>query len=374
MGNGISINDSDKKSDISRQLREKYEECMLHGASDNELRAKLTDQYNQWMESYMKAEELKASLMHAEELASKVAGLQNTSIDTKSDKLTGPKLCKPSLDDKIKETHKKVAKLTRRRSFDQRHSKVALKIEETPVAATDVVIAEPHDEQDHWDSVAAQPYCDICAMAFKSPAFLERHIKFSDIHLRNVAAAESAAAALLRHQDAVVDAPHKPMEGIDYKLIYSGTKLFWRTREEMDVSIYVHMKLSIVEIISHDLVRNKDFKRIYMNHSVLLDLLQSSLESQIGGDVDKALSRYLISRMQLVKVDGEQSIIFVPSQTDPIRDDLIIDKLPEHFVGVSVARRRRTNGEEIDAMIQAMEHDRAALSVALHKADSISLL
>jgi hypothetical protein len=374
MGNGISINDSDKKSDISRHLREKYEECKLHGASDSELQAQLTDEFNQWMEAYSKAEELKASIIHAEELVSKLAAAaQITSLDGKSDKLNGQKKTKPSLDDKIKDNnsgkHKKVSKLTRRRSFDLKHHKLDLKVQESPVIeVTDVAIAaEPHDEHDHWDSVAAQPYCDICAMAFKSPAFLERHIKFSDIHQRNIAAAENSTVVVA---DTV---PEKGLEGIDYKLIYSGTKLFWRTREEMDVSFYFHLKPSIVEIISHDLQRNKDFKRIYMNHSVLLDLLQSSLESQVGGtDVDKALSRYLISRMQLVTVDdGEKSVVFVPSQTDPVSDALIIDKLPEQFIPVKVARRRRTNGEEIDAMIHAIEEDRAAVSVALNKADSI---
>lgn len=376
MGNGISINDSDKKSDISRHLREKYEECKLHGASDSELQAQLTDEFNQWMEAYSKAEELKASIMHAEELVSKLAAAaQITSFDGKSDKLNGQKKSKPSLDDKIKDNnssnHKKVTKLTRRRSFDLKHQKMDLKAQEShvvEVTVTDVAIAaEPHEEHDHWDSVAAQPYCDICAMAFKSPAFLERHIKFSDIHQRNIAAAKTSAVVVA---DTV---PEKALEGIDYKLIYSGTKLFWRTREEMDVSFYFHLKPSIVEIISHDLQRNKDFKRIYMNHSVLLDLLQSSLESQVDGtDVDKALSRYLISRMQLVTLDyGEKSVVFVPSQTDPVSDALIIDKLPEHFIPVKVARRRRTNGEEIDAMIHAIEEDRAAVSVALNKADSI---
>lgn len=385
MGNGISINDTDKKTDISRHLREKYEECKLHGASDSELQVQLTNEFNQWMEAYSKAEELKASIMHAEELVSKVAVVaQITSLDGKSDKLNGQKKSKPSLDDKIKENnnnHKKVTKLTRRRSFDQKNNKLLdLKVQELPVveaAAADVATitqaAEHHDELDHWDSVAAQPYCNICAMAFKSPAFLERHIKFSDIHQRNITTAETSAVSIFNTTDAV---PQKALEGIDYKLIYSGTKLFWRTREEMDVSFYFHPKLSIVEIISHDLQRNKDFKRIYMNHSVLLDLLQSSLEShQVGGiaaDVDKALSRYLISRMQLVTVvDGEKSVIFVPSQTDPVRDALIIDKLPEHFIAVSVARRRRTNGEEIDAMIHAIEDDRAAVSAALNKVDSI---
>jgi len=375
MGNGISIKDSAKKSDISRHLREKYEECKNHGASDSELQAQLTDEFNQWMEAYSKAEELKVSIIHAEEIVSKLTAVsQITSLEGKSDKLNGQIKSKPSLDDKIKDNsskHKKVSKLTRRRSFDQKHHKLDLKVQESPVVeVTDVAMAaEPHEEHDHWDSVAAQPYCDICAMAFKSPAFLERHIKFSDIHQRNIAVAEDSAVIVAN------TVPEKALDGIDYKLIYSGTKLFWRTREEMDVSFYFHLKPSIVEIISHDLQRNKDFKRIYMNHSVLLNLLQSSLESQVGDtDVDKALSRYLISRIQLVTVgDGEKSVVFVPSQTDPVSDALIIDELPEHFIPVKVARRRRTNGEEIDAMIHAIEEDRTAVSVALNKANSYSI-
>jgi hypothetical protein len=91
-----------------------------------------------------------------------------------------------------------------------------------------------------------------------------------------------------------------------------------------------------------------------------------------GDDEDKVMSRYLISRMQLITENDDKWIQFVPSQTDPFSDTLIVDILPIHFKGVSVTRRRKTNGgEEIESMINALEVDRLALCTATLKAQNV---
>lgn len=68
--------------------------------------------------------------------------------------------------------------------------------------------------------------------------------------------------------------------------------------------------------------------------------------------------------MQLIIMNDDKSIQFVPSQTDLFSDSHIVDKLPVHFKKVSVTRRRRSNGEDI-------EEDRIALCKTTLKAQNI---
>jgi len=406
MGNGIGSYDHEKKSEIINYLSEKYEgykHCNDYDNHDDEIKIKLINDYMRLEESYKVAEEIKA-----EELIIKSSSITTKQLeDSKASKLyTITK--RVSLNDKLKDSNK-TNQNTRRKSFDYKptinnnsknngvHTKQHLpssmknKHHDIVILNNNVKI---HDGMDHWDSVATQPYCDICTMAFKTDAYLDRHIKYSDVHQQNKVKKDKNDA-IKKHQqgqikvddmvpitvvvvaDDMTMTTYTQVEGIDYKLIYNGRKLFWRTREEVDISIYIHLKLSILEIISHDLQRNKEYKRIYMNHVILQDLLQSNMKSKMtvidGYDEDKALSRYLISRVQLITVDDDKSIQFVPSQTDPISDSVIIDKLPIHFMGVSsITRRRRSNGDEIDAMICVLEADRVALCKATLKAQNIS--
>lgn len=60
-------------------------------------------------------------------------------------------------------------------------------------------------------------------------------------------------------------------------------------------------------------------------------------------------------------MNDDKTIQFVPSQTDLFSDSHIVDKLPVHFKEVSITRRRRSNGEDIEAMIEALEEDHIAL-------------
>ena len=107
-------------------------------------------------------------------------------------------------------------------------------------------------------------------MAFKSYAFLERHINYSDLHAKNVIKLEMAANAISNapSDDMVVDPEvelaakrAKMIEGRDYRLLYSGAKFYWRCQETVDVFIYHHILTSCLEIICFDLQRNKELPR-----------------------------------------------------------------------------------------------------------------
>lgn len=114
-------------------------------------------------------------------------------------------------------------------------------------------------------------------MAFKTYPTLERHIKYSDLHSKNVMELEMAAnansssssEALEVNTVSELDAKRaKMVEGCDYRLLYSGSKFYWKCQETIDIFIYQHMETSCLEIICFDLQRNKELPRY--SHSITL--------------------------------------------------------------------------------------------------------
>lgn len=136
---------------------------------------------------------------------------------------------------------------------------------------------------DSWDSVTQQPFCKICQMAFKSETFLERHIKFSDLHTNNVkkkkaqeeaAAAPASAAGSLGLSPLVPDKlTPKQVEGEHFKLLYTGSKFFWRTQESVDLHFYHHILPHVIEVICYDNVKSKEVNRIYLDYTRMFDAI-----------------------------------------------------------------------------------------------------
>lgn len=133
---------------------------------------------------------------------------------------------------------------TRRRSFDQAVKKVK---EQSDIIATMAAMVEvntsekaataaPEPVADSWDSVTTQPFCTVCQMAFKSQPFLDRHVKYSDLHTKNVKKAqgivdpipeekvvEAAATSPVKTTELPEHLFQKQVEGVHYKLLYSGS-------------------------------------------------------------------------------------------------------------------------------------------------------
>ena len=156
----------------------------------------------------------------------------------------------------------------------------------TPTVPAAVESAHPsnlHEIADSWDSVSQQPYCKICQMAFKSETFLERHIKFSDLHAQNVKKKEKldeAAKSGAPPPSLVPDrlAPRQ-VEGEHFKMLYTGSKFFWRTQESIDLHFYLHVLPHTIEIISYDTTKSKELNRVYLDYSTLLDIVIDSTKA-----------------------------------------------------------------------------------------------
>lgn len=125
-------------------------------------------------------------------------------------------------------------------------------------------------------------------MAFKSQAFLDRHMKYSDLHIKNVARKEgtekkpedaltpptvSKTPSIDETKALAADTSTKlaepQIEGKHYKLLYTGSKLFWRTQRSIDVDIYLHIGPHVLEVITFDSNKHKEMSRIYLNYAIV---------------------------------------------------------------------------------------------------------
>lgn len=262
---------------------------------------------------------------------------------------------------------------------------------------------------DHWDSVRELPYCPLCAMAFKSVSVLERHIKYSDMHLKAVAAQTAQQAAKSTVEEKVVEAPKampRQVEGQDYKLLYYGSKFFWRSQDNIDLSFFHHMACSIVEVVPFDVYKNTELERLYFDLYAIHENIDGEVEAKLvelrekfkqDNKHDKfqsatfnevhemaqltrvALTTYILTRLQLHVVVNEGSRVTSQirfqestqsfSEKTPV---LSPDKVPKVLIPVSVTHRRNTSTEEVKQKLTELADDQAALKSAISKAETIA--
>ena len=260
---------------------------------------------------------------------------------------------------------------------------------------------------DHWDSVRELPYCPLCAMAFKSVSLLERHIKYSDIHLKAIVA-QTAEAAKTTEQ-AVVEAPKtlpRQVEGQDYKLLYFGSKFFWRSQDNIDLSFFHHIACSVIEVVPFDVYKNAELERLYFDLYIIHENIDADVETKLSelkeqfkhdnkhdkfqsatfNDVHEraqltrvAMTTYILTRLQLHTIvnEGSKSTAQLRfqestqsfSEKTPV---LLPEQLPKILIPVSVTHRRNTSTEEVKQKLTELADDQAALKSAINKAEIIA--
>lgn len=463
MGSSASTITKDQSIALTQTLKSKYEEYKASGMPEADIHAKLTEEYHSIIESLKPkpsgspedakiGKSMKSQTMKSTETSSSTSKLLRASFEGKSNSIgTGQssKLTGMGLSSKMaaNSSAKSQKGGSRRRSFDGDKkgptaaaiaaAQEALKQAET--VANEASAATPVEEEvqaDSWDSISQQPFCAICQMAFKSPQFLERHVKYSDLHTKNVkkqadAANPAAPAAPIDPSDNLFDVSAsgkvlpKQIEGKHYRLIYSGSKLFWRTQETIDLNIFHHILPSTIEVVSYDTMKSKEMNRIYLDYANLCDQsgvtaaaqasagaraaaaraqaaremeatsargtaanaahlaataaaeAASALASDPASVVDETsmIARYIVQRLQLGNPVGNTSLKkmeFVKLSSDTYVKSPVMEKVPVVLIPISVARRRRTNAEEIEATISSLNMDRAALAEATSHAHKVA--
>ena len=229
-------------------------------------------------------------------------------------------------------------------------------------------------------------------MVFQTQSKLDRHIKFSSLHAETLKKKEAQKNAA---ENPIEPEPVKSVEGVDYKMLYSGTKFYWRTKSDIEFHIYTHKVANCVEVIPYEVNKGREMTRIYLELYGLHSFVESSAlqktqdkikASTKGGKysvaIDKnqesimieeaktvLLTSFIMERLQLVGTE----VKYVPLSSDGKNIQISIDR-PQSLVPVPVVRRRRTTSEDVANKLQDLAMDQAALAAATGKAQKMAAL
>lgn len=409
MGSGASNNlSSEQKILLSRELQSAYDKCTADNLEEDIIQCTLASEYKRIVESFEKENKVeKVEKVDKAEKVEKVDPVPSAPVRELSS-------LSSKFSSKNKDTNKP-AKFTRRRSFDTaRTGKKDLlsvskeDLELTKVSLSEATIKPAEEVLDSWDSVTQQPFCEICQMAFKSLSFLDRHMKYSDLHLKNVERknkkdeGQKAVEAIPKMASVEEEQPlpsvsvklQAQTEGTHYKLLYTGSKFFWRTQKNIDIDVYLHVLPNVIEVISFDPVKHKEASRIYLNYSTI----QGALEQLVVADYEEKIKEltqdrffslddeaalrdkllvqrvttYILQRLQLDSSGTLGEVLFVELSGDKDLVSPLLTEAPSALVPVSLTRRRRTSSQEIEATINSINFDRALIGEAIEQAHALS--
>ena len=139
---------------------------------------------------------------------------------------------------------------------------------------------------DSWESVQAQPSCVICGMVFASMGKLDTHVKYSSVHVSNLKKLDTLEKSKSFKGSSIVD--HQEIESARCRVMYSGNKHFWRTQDNLDITIYLHIDAKCLEVIAFEAKVNTEYPRLYLDETKILSMLTEEMVWQKVAAVEEA--------------------------------------------------------------------------------------
>ncbi len=407
MGNGALS--KPEGTELMKQMKGEYEKLQSLGYGDAIIKEKLELQYNVFMKT---AKGPSAPAEKVEKLAVP-AVLQVTSQDAEGSKKLGKKKGGGSRRRSFESSSEPSTKVVSSKSaanlppindsssgqnMANSASGVSLSTSTPPASSTQQSSTKPGDTNDHWDSVSQMPYCVICKTAFKSEGLLQRHVKYSELHKKSVAALEEQKAregseqVLGGNGDLTVRTStpevtkrlrESQKEGEDFKLLYYGSKFYWRTQDNIDLSFFHHILCDAIEVVPYDVYKNRALDRLYLDMAACKKLVPQEkvkAKGDMSDETRKALTTAILARLHLhskvPEAAGPQSepnrlIKYLPAATDDPTNNPLLDKAPPALIPRSVTHRRNTSNEEVKAKLHDLQRDQAALNMATEKAEKV---
>jgi hypothetical protein len=330
MGSGNSRSFStEQKEQITKRLKELYADLKAKDIDEAEIHARLSTEYKKLAESAMEetsANNQPASTVVEEKVVSKekpVANHRHYLQPTATSQLHAGINPTKSNDETSTTTKRSTGRSTRRRSFDPDQKKFIpgrpklvetsdMAISKSAQVLPTIPVAAPVEAAvDSWESVTTQPFCDICKMAFKSQTFLERHVKYSNLHLDNVKRLEEGDTSNICSQlPAQITEEHmmkKQEEGTHYRLLYSGSKFYWRSQDTIELDIYHHFISKAIEIIPYLAHKQKELNRIYLDYDLCTDHISPAVEEEFSTKIQtlKTESKFKAKDLDEIKLKQE---------------------------------------------------------------------
>ena len=122
-------------------------------------------------------------------------------------------------------------------------------------------IAEPQAQDNSSTSEELHPICPVCNITFEKLFLLERHIKYSDVHAKNVQKMSDPDLSLSEDIESSPVATEESA-GSDVQLLFTGHKMFWKSKDNIDLHIYLHVATNCVEVIPFD--GDRELSRLYL--------------------------------------------------------------------------------------------------------------
>jgi hypothetical protein len=405
MGGAASLSTS-QTVEVTRILREQFEILQQdQGLSDKEVWSKLDSIYTRYVQENVQDKEMGWEKATGQTQLKPAMAKTPSKLLTKKDeeelllRLQRRSLVDPAarlarrnsastgtlVDGPLSPPPKKGQVPARRKSFAQAimpticEAAVEMKASEEPVGV------------DSWDSVTQLPYCYVCLMAFKSSKALERHEMFSSLHSSVVQKKKDDYDKSMR-KDELEKFEVEQVEGIHYKLLYAGRKLFWKSKESLDLSFYYHFNPNCVEVISFEADTTNEINRTYLSYDVLEKMSQEIIDRkeydereqeirafQTQAEKDDAL-RMTLTTVVLARLNPEDQtksvysadnkVSFRRLPTDPVGLDPLLTDIPEDAYPVHVQLRRRSSAEEIDSAMFELQAESMELRKTTIRASS----
>lgn len=417
MGVAASVSSEDHKADIVKSLKEVYDSHQH--LSNDDMQKKLQEQYSHIIHTKHGHEKdkhhspLRNSHGNITALSTELgdvaaSGATPTSVKSSRgflDKQQSGRAGKK----KTEKSNTTTDRPARRRSFDGVQKKAPMDVAALAASlsttalpsVSEAATVETH-AADSWDSVTEQPFCDVCNMAFKSTAFLERHKNFSSLHQDNVKRKETGEKGILveppkleeeeeekeKEKEEVVKVVVRQEEGTHYRLLYSGCKFFWRIQLNVDIDVYHHFLAQAIEIIPFHTQRHKELPRIYLDYENVQNLVRSSVDEALEAKVKTILENRFADKPDKAKLRAEielQKVVtfilqhmnmtaielpceYVTLSGDNEDDFPVLEEPPVILVPIHIMRRRQSTVEEFKQVMKTVSNDYNEISSKLAQA------
>jgi hypothetical protein len=176
--------------------------------------------------------------------------------------------------------------------------------------------------------------------------------------------------------------------------MYNGSKLFWRTQENINIDIYLHLAENCVEVIGYDGHTNHTYPRLFFSLEKLLSLIGHSVvdthfeQAKLkcidefnnlniplppDRDIRDEEIRLLVSSHILSKLQMHEKQFQYYFPEDALTENPLLSKAPDSVIPVLVNRRRLSTTQEINQAINALELSHNDIEEKRKQAEELAL-
>ena len=88
------------------------------------------------------------------------------------------------------------------------------------------------------------------------------------------------------------DVSGEQIEGIHFRLVYSGRKLFWRSQQSVDLEFYLHDRVYCIEVAGVEASTSLELSRLYLDYNILLSIVSDIIGRRSTDDSEEVCHRH----------------------------------------------------------------------------------